>query len=67
MTLSEYLAAKDIKPSQFAESVPCEPSTITRILKGERGASLGLALRIEEITEGAVTPRDLAGANEPAQ
>lgn len=67
MTLSDYLAEKSLKPSQFAEEVPCEPSTITRIIKGERGASLGLALRIEEITGGMVTPRDLMPVADPSK
>ncbi len=68
MTLAEYLAEKDLKPSHFAEAIKVEPSTILRMLSGTRGPSLIMALRIEEATGGLVTTRDWQAIEvEPAQ
>jgi len=58
MTLSEYLDQNKKNASDFAALLGCETSTITRILRGERTPSLGMALRIEEKTKGLVTPKD---------
>ena len=58
MTLTEYLSDQSLKPTQFATSLGVEPSTIIRMVNGERRPSLDMALRIEEATEGKVTTRD---------
>lgn len=44
--LAKYLDANGIKPFTLAERLGCEPSTITRILKGQRKPSVDLARRI---------------------
>mgnify|MGYP003508866423 FL=1 len=48
--LTAYLAKEGKKPAQFAEEIGVEPSTITRILRGERKPSPDLARKISEIT-----------------
>lgn len=58
MTLAEYLEAEGLKPTQFAQALGAEPSTVTRMVHGERGPSLDMALRIEAATDGKVTVRD---------
>lgn len=60
MTLAEFLETSKIKPAQFAQTLGVEPSTISRIVNGDRGPSLEMALRIEAATGGKVTPRDLS-------
>ncbi len=58
MTLAEYLTTTTQSATVFAAQVGCEVSTITRILRGERGPSLELALKIENVTSGKVQPSD---------
>lgn len=58
MTLSDYLAAKQIKPSVFAAEIGVAPSTITRLLKGERSPRLDLVALIREKTGGKVQADD---------
>lgn len=62
MKLSEYLTTSGQKATDFASKIECEPSTITRILRGERKPSVSLAVKIEEMTAGQVTPRDFIDA-----
>ena len=63
MKLSDYLSAAGQNATDFAAKIKCEPSTITRILKGQRGASVPLALKIEKATGGKVQPCDLLRPN----
>jgi len=65
MTLSEYLHSEGITPSRFAVSIKVPPSTISRILKGDRSPRSYIMRRIAEVTGGAVMPNDFAGI--PAQ
>ncbi|MDS1138603.1 helix-turn-helix transcriptional regulator [Nitratireductor indicus] len=58
MKLETYLQSKDLKPTTFAAKVGVYPSTITRILRGERSPSLELVMKIERATKGKVKPRD---------
>lgn len=58
MKLSQYLETADKNATEFALLIGCDTSTITRILRGERGPSVHLAVKIEEATGGQVTPRD---------
>lgn len=58
MNLSEYLRTKDLKPSAFAADLGVSPSTITRILRGERSPGFNLIMRIEAATKGKVKPVD---------
>lgn len=58
MTLQEYLVARDIKPSVFATEIGVAPSTIARILSGDRSPGLDLLRLIRDKTQGQVTPND---------
>ncbi len=58
MKLEQYLKENDLKPSTFAARVGVSASTITRLLKGERGIGFKVLKAISEGTEGAVTAED---------
>lgn len=58
MTLEQYLKEKELKPSAFAAEIGVAPSTITRLLKGERGIGLKVLRAVSEGTGGAVTADD---------
>lgn len=45
-SLAEYFQKTDDRPAKMAERLGVEPSTITRIVKGERKPSVELARRI---------------------
>ncbi len=62
MKLSHYLDEKSLNASAFAAVVGVEPSTVTRLLRGERAPSLALAARIREATGGKVTADDFLPA-----
>lgn len=66
MKLETYLTENKIKPSAFAAEIGVSPSTITRILNGERSPGLPLVMLIKERTSGAVTPEDFFEAKERA-
>lgn len=68
MKLDRYLFDKGQKPAAFAAEIGVAPSTITRLLKGERSPRLPLIALIEARTDGAVTARDfMPSANVRAQ
>jgi len=46
MKLKNYLQENQIKPSIFAGQLGVAPSTITRLLKGERTPRIGLVAQI---------------------
>ncbi len=58
MTLQEFLTEKSLKPSTFAKAAGIAPSTIIRILNGERKPSLATMQKIMAASEGMVTPND---------
>jgi len=58
MRLKNYLHENQIKPSVFAEKLGVAPSTITRILKGERTPRIGLVAKITEATNNSVSLND---------
>jgi transcriptional regulator with XRE-family HTH domain len=58
MDLLTYIEANGLSPSKFAERVGVPPSTITRVLSGDREPGLGLLKKIHSATNGAVTPND---------
>ncbi|KAA0970838.1 helix-turn-helix transcriptional regulator [Aureimonas fodinaquatilis] len=58
MRLEHYLSQNDIKPSAFAAEIGVAPSTITRLIKGERSPRLDLIRLIREKTGGLVTADD---------
>jgi transcriptional regulator with XRE-family HTH domain len=55
MTLSQYLSDRDMPPSDLAAALGLYPSTLYRILSGQRMPSLALAFAIERYTRGVVT------------
>lgn len=59
MKLSEYLKSKNMTGQQFADVVGCGQPMISLMTNGERRPSPELALRIEQVTNGAVTLREL--------
>lgn len=58
MKLETYLFQNRIKASAFAAQLGVAPSTITRLLKGERSPRLDLIMLIKEKTGGQVTAED---------
>ena len=58
MTLDRYIEEHRLTPSSFARAVPLPPSTITRLLAGERAPSFDLLKTICVATRGQVTPND---------
>jgi len=58
MKLDLYLFTHKIKPTKFAAQIGVNPSTITRILNGERVPSLDVIIAIEDGTGGEVTAKD---------
>lgn len=62
MKLATYLSENKISPSAFATSIGVEPSTITRILRGERRPGIDLMLKIKAATSGRVDVEDMAAA-----
>ena len=48
--LMEYMDRSGERPSTLARRLGVEPSTVTRILNGERKPSVELAKRIENLT-----------------
>lgn len=61
MTLSEYLAQPGQTATALAEKCGVAVSTITRVAKGDQGASAELMGLIHTHTSGAVSPNDLLG------
>lgn len=58
MKLEQYLSRENIKASAFAAEIGVAPSTITRLIKGERSPRLDLIMLIKEKTGGQVTAED---------
>lgn len=59
MTLREFLEEKRITYREFAEQLNIHLQSLKNIAYGKKKPSLELAIRIEELTEGRVTPKDL--------
>lgn len=59
MTLAEFLQEHKKKPSAFAAELGVPPSTILRIISGEREARISTAAKIVAATDGAVGYADL--------
>lgn len=62
MNLREYLDENRITYREFAEKLGIHLQSLKNIAYGVRKPGLGLALRIEELTGGKVTPRSLSEA-----
>lgn len=59
MDLATYLTKRKIRPAAFAAEIDVPPSTITRILKGERDPRGATIRKIVAGTDGEVTASDL--------
>jgi len=58
MKLETYLTERNKKPTVFAAEIGVSPSTITRIIKGERSPGFDLVMKIQAATKGRVKPAD---------
>lgn len=67
MKLEQYLSETKKRPSVFAAEIGVAPSTITRLLKGERSPRLDLIALIQRGSEGKVTANDFIDAQESAE
>jgi transcriptional regulator with XRE-family HTH domain len=67
MKLDQYLSETNKRPSAFAAEIGVAPSTITRLLKGERSPRLDLIALIQKGSDGKVTANDFLDAQEAAQ
>lgn len=67
MKLSDYLLSQNETAAAFAQRIDVAPSTITRILRGERLPRVDLALKIKKATTGAVIPEDFVSNTEAAE
>jgi len=65
MDLAAYLTEHKIKPATFAAEIGVPPSTITRILRGERDPRGATIRKIVEGTGGLVTAGDLLSGCRP--
>lgn len=62
MRLSEWFETSALKKGELATALGVTPATVTNLLNGEqKWISRGLALRIAEVTGGAVTANDFMG------
>lgn len=59
MQLKDYLERFCILPSHMARKLGFDPTKIFRIVRDGMFPSLSIAIRIEDFTEGRVTPRDI--------
>ncbi len=59
VTLDRFLRDADLTQGQFADMVGIDASMVTRLISGERKASLSMALEIERVTNGQVSAIDL--------
>lgn len=58
MTLSEWLKAKDVTTSAFAEQIGVKRQSVHRYLEGERLPRRDVLAKIHQATKGAVTAND---------
>lgn len=59
MKLKEFLAETGMKKKFLAHKIGITPITLTSLLTGRRDFSLSVAIRIEDVTEGKVTCREI--------
>lgn len=59
MKLGEYFKKMCINQNSFAKKVGVTPVTIMNIILGKNDIHLATAIRIEDVTEGKVTCRDM--------
>jgi transcriptional regulator with XRE-family HTH domain len=66
MNLRDYLSAETISLTEFAARLGVPITTAHGYVSGRRMPPLDAAVRIEELTGGAVTVRDLLASQQPA-
>ena len=59
MLLKDYLDRFCILPTHMARKMGFDPTKIFRIIRDGMLPSLAIALKIEDFTEGKVTPREI--------
>lgn len=59
MTLKSYLASKGITVTAFARTLNVSKGFVSDLANGKRLCSLEMAVRIERLTKGRVSCRDL--------
>lgn len=59
MNLKQYLDKKRLTYREFAEQLEIQPQSLQSIAYGRRKPSLDLAVKIEELSNGELTPKDL--------
>lgn len=62
MDLAAYLSKRKIKPAAFAAEIGVPPSTISRIMRGERDPRGATIRKIVDGSRGEITPGDLIAA-----
>jgi transcriptional regulator with XRE-family HTH domain len=61
MKLADYLDKRGVSPSRFASEAGLQPSTVIRILNGDRPTpSIETLAKIMRASNGEVTPTDFA-------
>ena len=63
MKLKEYLDMMGIKYTAFTERAGISRNTLYNLMAGKRRPSLELAVEIEKLTDGKVSPRDWIDEN----
>lgn len=58
MQFSTWVSKSDIPRGEIAESLRITRAHLAYLMKGERNPSLGLAMRIRDLTAGKVRPED---------
>ena len=58
MTLGEYLTQQKIGDEEFAESIGVDRTAVSRYRRNKRLPRPDTILRIQRVTDGAVTPAD---------
>lgn len=63
MKLKEYFTKNGISLHKFAKLIGVSNSTLYNIIDGKNDVRLSIAIKIEDLTNKAVTARDLLPAN----
>ena len=61
MGLKQWLERHGVSQRDFANRLEVAPSTLCRVLSGQRNPGGALVRKIAQHTEGSVTPSDLFG------
>ena len=67
MYLQEYCRKHNLSQEKFADLIGVSPSHVCQIIKGVRSPSIHLISKIEVVTEGAVTLKDLIHPKAPSR